>query len=140
MPLNLDEELIKLDMKFSPHQSGASRFSTGHFDIDFWIRYCSPGTVGMRGEGIAVCIHRFKPDKTGSNNLAVLDGVFPLSMDGLREARDVGLAAARQLYDLPSSIEVIEANSFPKPSSMRYDVIYRINMLRLLTAIGQQRP
>ncbi len=132
MATSLDIELGKLDMKFgrTDREKGA---------IDFFIRYCSPKVIGSNAEGIAVCIHRFQRDRTGTNRLAILEDVYPLSLEGLESARKDGLIAVKDLYDLPANIPIIESDNVPQPFANRnYNAIYRVNLVNVIRLLACQ--
>src|SRR3990172_1337395 len=114
MANGLDSEIAKLDVKFSPRHTGVSKFFTEYCFYDFWIRYCSPQAVEMTGDGLIVCIHRFKPDATGRDDLAVLDTRYPRSLDGLTAARNDGLTAVEKLYGLPPDIKILDMKILKK--------------------------
>ena len=139
MANGLDSEIAKLDVKFSPRHTGVSKFFTEYCFYDFWIRYCSPQAVEMTGDGLIVCIHRFKPDATGRDDLAVLDTRYPRSLDGLTAARNDGLTAVEKLYGLPPDIKIIEMNNFPQLTSIQYDAIYRISMTDVIATMSKER-
>lgn len=132
MVTKLEIELGKIDMKFS----SADREKT---QLDFFIRYCSPQALGFDEEGIAVCIHKFNRDRTGTNRLAVLGQTYPFTAEGLESARTQGLIAVKDLYELPANTPLIEVENLPKPwVEKNYDAIYRVNMMNVLGLISEK--
>ena len=119
----LESEILKIDVKFSPPKIG------GKPELDFLIMYSHPTTVD-EDYGIAVCVHKFKPDTVyNSTNLAVYEEIYKLSLDGLEKARKAGIEMAKKLYKLPKDIKVVEVKSIPfSGEGLDYDNIYRISM------------
>ena len=132
----LDVEVAKIDTKFSP-----GKYIGDKSTLDFFIRYCSPQAAEIEGEGIAVCIHRYQPDRIGRNGLAVLEKTYPFSFEGLESARRDGLIVVKDLYNLPKDIQVVEAQNFPRliPNiNTDYNKIYRADMIHVLQLISKK--
>ncbi len=136
-PLDLETELAKIDMKFSNVENAKNPYDF----LDFFIRLCSPKAVEeleFDDEGIVVCIHRFKRDRTGTNRLAVLQDVYPFSLSGLESAREDALRAATDLYSLPQDIQVVDVNYVPVPKEgFDFNKIYRVPIIKFFELYRQ---
>ncbi len=122
----LESEILKIDVKLSPPKTGVKP------ELDFLIMYSHPTTVDEHG-GIAVCVHKFKPDMIyNSTNLAVYEEIYDLSLDGLEKARKAGIEMVKKLYRLPRDIKVVEIQSIPfSGEGLDYGNIYRVSMANM---------
>ncbi|MDP2750806.1 MAG: hypothetical protein Q8O89_08300 [Nanoarchaeota archaeon] len=131
---NLESEILKLEMKFS-YVEGAN---SPHDFLDFFVRYCS--TAALKDmikydgeERIAVCIHKFKQDITGSSRPGIVQNTYPFSLSGLEEVRNDALSVVTKVYSLPQGIQIEDVNYVPEPKEgFDFNKIYRVSTLEIL--------
>ena len=125
----LEEELLQIDIKFSPPSDRINKPS-----LDFFLRICGSEALEFEPGGLAIHIARYAPDIFGRTGTASSQNIYPFSFDGWTEARKEGIILVKELYRLPEQICIVEFSGIPKPKEIfDYDKLYRIKVVDLLS-------